>query len=71
MSVKIRVSYENDAEFEQIQNLLSPLGLRVNMPSLKKGKQFLRAYLYDRHSAPYYGEREEIVTGSENNYYGI
>lgn len=47
MSVKIRISYETDAEINNIIDLLRPLGLKVKMP-YKKGERFLRAYLYDK-----------------------
>ena len=66
MSVKIRVSYETEAEFDQIQTLLAPLGLRVNIP-VPKGERFMRAYLFDRRSTPYYGERK---TNGRRKEYG-
>ena len=58
MSIKIRVSYETDAEINRIIDLLTPLGLKVKTP-VKKGERFFRTYMYDRNNAPYYGERNK------------
>lgn len=48
MSIKIKVSYETNAEIDRIIDLLRPLGLRVK-PAHKKGDwRFERCYLYSK-----------------------
>jgi len=62
MSLRIRVSYENDAELMKLLDLLAPLDLKVKMPRERKGN-YLRCYLDSPNLTPYYGTYEKRTKG--------